>query len=66
MSSQIREVGDDYEKAALKRLLADPKRPPKAREVIRTYIAKQQKGFAAQPRAAIEKYIEACPQPDEA
>jgi hypothetical protein len=66
MTAMISEVGDDYRKAAIER-----RRQQKggsaasSAKAVRTYVAEKSAEFGQQPRAAVERFIDACPQPDE-
>jgi hypothetical protein len=65
MTAMISDTAKDYEAAALDRYRQYSKIPADAAvKAVRDYIAKRTQGFGRQPRAAVEKFIDACPQTD--
>jgi hypothetical protein len=67
MTAQISEVAGDYRKAAAARLRQTQKvSAATAERRVGARIGERSAVFAAQPRAAVEKVIEACPQTEDA
>lgn len=66
MRASISDVGDDYAAAAVRRLRRDSKvAETKAAQTVRERVSTRKAAFAGQPRPDIERFIEACPQPDD-
>lgn len=63
MSSQISEVAADYQRAAVKLVQAERRRPTgQAARIVAARMGQQRRALAGQPRAAVERVIDACPQ----
>lgn len=64
MTAQVSDVADDYAKAARERYhrQREVSREAAARQVA-AHIDEQARKLAAQPREAVERLIDACPQP---
>ena len=64
MTAQVSDVADDYAKAARERYRRqrEVSRKAAARQVA-AHIDGQARRLAAQPREAVERLIDACPQP---
>lgn len=65
MKASISELADDYAAAAVqRRRRQDRVSEPVAAGAVRERMATREAAFAAQPRADVERFIDACPQPD--
>ncbi|HZZ32326.1 MAG TPA: hypothetical protein VFE10_10065 [Phenylobacterium sp.] len=63
MTAQVSDVADDYSAAAAKRLRGRRGGSAAAsRHAVDARVAEQAKLFGGQPREAVEKVIDACPQ----
>lgn len=64
MKAMISEEADDYVKAALPAYRAATRATDaKAQMALKAYVAKRARDFARQNRDAIDRFIDACPQP---
>lgn len=68
MAAMISDQADDYQKAAQKAYGHDPAAAKQggsyAKTFVSTYVERRSAAFSKRPRADIEHFIDACPQPD--
>jgi hypothetical protein len=63
MRAMIADQASDYEKAAVQRYSAEKKTEQNAtQKAVIAYIDKAVLNFSHQPRSAVEKFIDGCPQ----
>jgi hypothetical protein len=63
MKAMITDQASDYEKAAIEKYSAEKDAlQDAAQKSVAAYIEKAVRRFAQQPRSAIEKFIDGCPQ----
>lgn len=65
MTAMVSETADDYERAARARYVeANRTTADQAQRDVAARVAAKMRAFTGKPREEVEKFIDACPQPD--